>query len=900
MKTLVAVLAMAALMLLAAPARGKTFVVTSPGDAPYPPSGPTPCSSAPSACTLRAALAEGNQSAGPHTITFAVPKVTLANGGGLELRAPFIITGTPTPRTIVDGGGLSCFSLTDASSTSNPKGANGSILSNLSIQHCSGDGISANGHGFKFLNNTIGTDVTGTTASAQTAVTGSGISVSSSHVYVALDSGSKVTSFLQNLYSSFPFPLPDLTLPDVSGQINKFSSNLLTALAALTDPVLITDNVIAGNGQHGISIFSENLAAVIVSGNRIGTDATGNKALPNGKSGVHFIGNPFGNLIGPGNVISGNTDHGVLVEGSTVLLPNFIMGNVIGLGVLPTASVGNGKSGIYVTGVKPSTAAAAYNATSLSLVVVGNVIGGNKGAPNSTDPDTLGADEAGIVITGNTSKVKVLGNRIGVSEFPFGSPVTGGAHGNAGDGIIVTSSDNVIGGAGGGAGNVIAANKRHGIVVKGSGTAKVVIQGNSIGVHPGLPGDLTLGNAKDGVHLNAASATTVGGAKHGEENEIAANKRHGIALRSGGALNGWANLFQRNLLYKNSSLGIDLEHPKNAADDPAHSSYPSNYPNQDQNQPVICTVSLGACAGSTAPSASGGSTKLSWTLEAKSSATYRLEFFRLDAASQAASTTMAFLGEQTVTADASGNLIGCTAAGRCTSTVPGTAVGYIVMTATDITKLVYGLGTPSWVDLLDCFTGKTCTKDCTSELSNVAPVKVSASAPVAVTEAATALTTSGATLNGAVTSNGAETTVTFAYGASTSYGLTATAKQSPLDAGAIKEPASAELTGLTCGTTYHFRVQAQNSVGSVNGDDRTFTTAACPPPSPDKGLGADKGLADSGPPAADHGVKPDSAVPTGSSDGGCATGGLPAAPTGLALLALLALALLGVLRPRTR
>ncbi len=854
------------LTLLAAPALAKSFTVTSAGDTPYPPTGATPCTSNAASCTLRAAIVEGNNSTGPHTITFAVPKVTISNGGGLTLTAPFIISGIPALRTIIDGGGLPCFTLSDAQTAQNPKGANGTTISFLNIQHCGGDAISGNGHGFKILSNYIGTDVTGLSASAKTANTGHGISVSSSHIYVAIDSASKVNTFLKGVYDSFPFPLPDISLPDVSGQINKFSGNLVTALAALTDPILITDNVIGGNGGHGVEVFSENLAAVIISKNMIGVDAAGAFALPNGKSGVHFIGGTFGNLVGPGNVISGNTQHGVHVESGAVLLPIFIMGNAIGLGALDTAKVGNGLSGVYVGDATPSTAAASYNATSLSLVIAGNVISGNQGENNNAYPDTLGADQAGVVITGKSTKVKVVGNTIGLGDFGKG-PVASAQHGNKGDGVIVTSSDNSIGGSGAGDANTIAANGRHGIVVKLATTSGTSILGNYLGVAAGQAGNLTLGNGSDGIHLDAASATTVGGTGATDRNVIAANKRHGIALRNGGNDSGWANLFQRNLIYHNASLGIDLDHPKNAADDPAHTPYPQNYPNLDQNQPVICAAgaSDGACAGASAPSTSGASTRLDWTLVAKPSATHRLEFFKLDAASQTAAKAMTFLGEQTATADSSGKLTGCTN-GRCSSTLPvNTGGGYLVMTATDVTKIVFGPSSPGWFNILKCFALKNCTTDSTSELSNVAQVSGSAAVPpTAASVAASDLTQTTATLHGTVSANGVGTTVTFSFGATASYGSTATAKESPLAGSASAAAVSAALTGLTCNTTYHFRVEASSTAGDAKGDDLSFTTAVCGTTNP-----------------------PVETPPANS--GGCALAGAATSRpgTGLALLALL-------------
>ena len=89
------------------------------------------------------------------------------------------------------------------------------------------------------------------------------------------------------------------------------------------------------------------------------------------------------------------------------------------------------------------------------------------------------------------------------------------------------------------------------------------------------------------------------------------------------------------------------------------------------------------------------------------------------------------------------------------------------------------------------------------------------------------VTTTGATLNGIVSSNGASTTVTFQYGLTTSYGSTATAAQSPLAAGAAGAAVSAAIGGLACNTLHHFRVVAANAGGTTNGADLTFTTAPC-------------------------------------------------------------------------
>ena len=422
-----------------------------------------------------------------------------------------------------------------------------------------------------------------------------------------------------------------------------------------------------------------------------------------------------------------------------MFLPNFIMGNRIGLSAtLPSAHIGNALSGI-VTDTKPDTNAASLNPSGTSLVIgPANLIADNKGANNNAFPDTLGGDNGGILITGASNSVKVIGNTIGLAEFPTGTALNSSAYGNKGDGIIVTIGGNSIGG-----GNVVAGRQRlaHPGALVVSGTASTSITGNSIGVSPAFAGNLTLGNGVDGIHIDAASATTIGGPNGSDANTIAANKRNGIKLRHGGGdQNGWSNLFQRNRVYHNAvtttGIDIDLEHPENAADGP-HSEFPPNYANRDQAPAQIClgTEGSGACSGSTAPSSSGGTTTLQWSLVTHGPANFRLEFFVINAATTAAASTMTFIGEQLVTTDALGkpaNSAACSA-GRCTATVTGVSVGSrIVMTTTDITPLTdTPAGGGGWQAQLKCFIGNngvilpTCKTNDTSEYSNAVAVQVS-------------------------------------------------------------------------------------------------------------------------------------------------------------------------------
>jgi len=92
------------------------------------------------------------------------------------------------------------------------------------------------------------------------------------------------------------------------------------------------------------------------------------------------------------------------------------------------------------------------------------------------------------------------------------------------------------------------------------------------------------------------------------------------------------------------------------------------------------------------------------------------------------------------------------------------------------------------------------------------------------------VTTNSAQLQGAVYPNGYDTTYWWEYGTTTGYGQQTTAND--IGSGTAPVLATASLSGLSPGTTYHYRLVAQNSVGTQNsavteyGYDYTFTTPA--------------------------------------------------------------------------
>src|SRR5262249_41944333 len=138
-----------------------------------------------------------------------------------------------------------------------------------------------------------------------------------------------------------------------------------------------------------------------VEGNQIGTNTTGNGALPNAVDGVRIIDGASGNTIGGarihygdqgtlGNLISGNASAGVLIFEAT---GNAIQGNFIGTDRSGTQHVPNG------------TPDGLFAAVALFKGALDNLVGG----PNSVDGQgrLIGL---GNLISGNNSDGIFIGD----------------------------------------------------------------------------------------------------------------------------------------------------------------------------------------------------------------------------------------------------------------------------------------------------------------------------------------------------------------------------------------------------------------------------------------------------------------------------------------------------------
>lgn len=105
-------------------------------------------------------------------------------------------------------------------------------------------------------------------------------------------------------------------------------------------------------------------------------------------------------------------------------------------------------------------------------------------------------------------------------------------------------------------------------------------------------------------------------------------------------------------------------------------------------------------------------------------------------------------------------------------------------------------------------------------------------APSATTGGASSVNTSSATVSGSVNPNGQATMAWFEWGTSSTLSNSMSTAAQSVGSGTSAQTVSANLSGLAAGTTYYFRVVAQNSAGTSRGGVQSFTTAQVPPAPP--------------------------------------------------------------------
>ncbi len=184
--------------------------------------------------------------------------------------------------------------------------------------------------------------------------------------------------------------------------------------------------IISGNGHAGIWITDSETNNNVVDGNYIGTNAAGNAAVGNGWSGVTILAGAQNNIT-DGNLISGNGNAGVWITDPGTN-NNIVTGNDVGTDATGTVAIGNGWSGVGVVAGAQNNIIGTVGAGN---VIAFNGFNGNGNGEagvtignNPADVNTVGNSIQGNSIFGNAVLGIDLGND-GVSENTPGGPHSG-------------------------------------------------------------------------------------------------------------------------------------------------------------------------------------------------------------------------------------------------------------------------------------------------------------------------------------------------------------------------------------------------------------------------------------------------------------------------------------------
>lgn len=322
---------------------------------------------------------------------------------------------------------------------------------------------------------------------------------------------------------------------------------------------IIENNLISGNTQNGIMIFSSKNNKVV--NNKIGTDILGIKSIPN-LVGIS-ISKSENNEIGPKNIISGNKDIAVLLVGKNTRL-NRIIGNLIGTDASGKKILHNDK-GIVIKSIANSNQIGGtelkerniisgnlqigiYIEAADSNVIIGNYIGTDITGTDkvASDNDSLmqgngvefnivakhnrlgglsfnerniisGNKVYGIVYYGNCSYNPAINNFIG-TDYTSINPLPN-ATGICFD--CASNHNDVIK-------NVISGNISYGLFFVTRGTYYNRMIGNMVGVDSS--GTIAVPNDIGMVVSTGAAYNIIGGEKTGDRNIFSGNKLSGLMI----------------------------------------------------------------------------------------------------------------------------------------------------------------------------------------------------------------------------------------------------------------------------------------------------------------------------------------------------------------------------------
>lgn len=434
-------------------------------------------------------------------------------------------------------------------------GSAGSSIYALSIIGSNSNGVTLNAGSITLLSNYIGLNLSG--VAAPNALSG---------IYIA-------TSSTNNVIGSNPKSISGLYSNVISGnllhgiQLYGSAGNKIQGNAIGTNPAGTTAIGNRGNGIYVTYFSTENT----IGGTAYFNSATGQTNNPTGNKGTV----PIVSIAPPlGNLISGNSLNGVLIDGGSEL--TVLSGNFIGTNNVGTSAIGNTLDGVIIRNANNNQLIGCtfednpfiyYNvlsgnggnglhvADSNAILIQANFFGA--GANNASmvpngghgilvDGTSAGVQVGGVIPLGNVSAgntldgIKVSGTASGFTTFnTFGGLYAfQGAAPNGGNGITIdsTGGNNLI------RTNVFSGNMHHGIEISGNASG-VTVDPNVVGLNTEGTGLLANGPGANGAG-NGGSGVLIAGTAHGNfiggynnsvipQNTFSGNARYGIEILSG-------------------------------------------------------------------------------------------------------------------------------------------------------------------------------------------------------------------------------------------------------------------------------------------------------------------------------------------------------------------------------
>ena len=262
-------------------------------------------------------------------------------------------------------------------------------------------------------------------------------------------------------------------------------------------------NLISGNRADGV-LINKGANQTQLSGNFVGTSASGNSPLSNRQDGVAIVKANDNSLLGCTfqqdpfvfyNVLSGNGANGLRITNSN---DTTVQANFMGDGANNDRTVANRGDGLLVSGSSQSTQVG-------GVIPLGNVISGN--------------NQNGIAVTDTASGFTSFNTFAGIFAF-------GGAAPNKGNGILVTSSggNNLIRTC------IVSGNLGNGIELGGKATG-VQVTDTAVGTNTSI--QTAIPNRGNGIEITGhAHNNAIGGFQPSVEPQVtvSANGGYGIDI----------------------------------------------------------------------------------------------------------------------------------------------------------------------------------------------------------------------------------------------------------------------------------------------------------------------------------------------------------------------------------